>query len=126
MFSTDSLVGSNHLDLRAADMFSLGATVYELCLGRELGSGGSGSSSSSSSSSSSHVNFGDRGVDDGLVEWHAVRDGHFDESQFVSKYSLELVKVVRELMDVNPMKRPTAAALTLMAQSQLALLRQPQ
>ena len=122
----DSLVGPNLLDLRAADMFSLGATVYELCLGRELGSSGGSGSSSGGTTSNSNVNYGDRSVDDGLVEWHRIRDGQLDEVQFVSKYSTEVVKVIRDLMDVNPARRPTAAALTLMAQSQLAILQQPQ
>ena len=105
-------------------MFSLGATVYELCLGRELGSSGS---SSGGGGSACHVHYGDQSVDlfdDGLVEWHRIRDGQLDSVHFVSKYSTELVQIVRDLMDVNPARRPTAAALTQIAQAQLALLRQ--
>ena len=103
-------------------MFSLGATVYELCLGRELGS--SGSSSGGGGGGTFHVNYGDRSSDDGLVEWHGIRDGHLDNEQFISKYSPEVVQVVRDLMDANPARRPTAAALINLAQTQLAVLQQ--
>ena len=33
---------ARELDLRKADMFSLGASVYEICLGRQLPLGGGG------------------------------------------------------------------------------------
>lgn len=75
------------VDLLAADMFSLGATVYELCLGRDLGAG------------SDH---GD--------EWHAIREGRLDPV-FAATYSGELVGVVSELLRADPSRRPTASLL---------------
>lgn len=47
------LIDSDHakLDLTKADIFSLGATIYELCLGRFLGSVG----------------------EEGVAEWHSIR-----------------------------------------------------
>jgi wee1-like protein kinase len=42
---------ADSLDLTKADMFSLGASVYELCLGRFLGSSG----------------------EEEMVEWHSIR-----------------------------------------------------
>eukprot|EP00598_Pedospumella_elongata_P011809 CAMPEP_0184988102 /NCGR_PEP_ID=MMETSP1098-20130426/22969_1 /TAXON_ID=89044 /ORGANISM="Spumella elongata, Strain CCAP 955/1" /LENGTH=61 /DNA_ID=CAMNT_0027512773 /DNA_START=62 /DNA_END=244 /DNA_ORIENTATION=- len=55
-------------DAYKADIFSLGATVYELCLGRYLGAEG----------------------EEGIAEWHSIRDGHLDVS-LKSRYSKELV-----------------------------------
>ena len=61
-------------DLRAADMFSLGASVYELCLGRELGLTGVAE----------------------VQEWHNIRDGVLDDS-FCAERSTALVQTVKEV-----------------------------
>ena len=77
------------VDLRAADMFSLGATVYELCLGRQLGSAAGG-------------------ADEGVAEWHAVRDGQVDAS-FDAAFCAELVGLVRQMLHPDPALRAAAA-----------------
>lgn len=71
-------------DLSKADIFSLGATCYELCLGRSLGAGG-----------------------EGALEWHSLRDGFFDESVCLV-YSKELVGLLRAMMHGVPTNRPSA------------------
>mmetsp|Transcript_20146 Transcript_20146/g.33697 ORF Transcript_20146/g.33697 Transcript_20146/m.33697 type:complete len:304 (-) Transcript_20146:20-931(-) len=76
------------LDPAAADMFSLGASVYELCLGRPLGSDGEA----------------------GMHEWHNLRDGRLDDD-LCSRYSPQLVSVLTQLLHPDPMKRPQAVDL---------------
>jgi len=74
------------LDLAKSDMFSLGASVYELLLGRQLGAGG----------------------DTGAIEWHELRDGRFN-AVVERRYSAGLLDVLRGLMHPNPTARPAAA-----------------
>jgi serine/threonine protein kinase len=83
---------STGLDLAKSDVFSLGATVYELLLGRQLGAGG----------------------DTGAIEWHELRDGHFN-IVVEQRYSSALVGVLRRMMHPNPLMRPTAVELYLEA-----------
>ena len=88
---------STGLDLTKSDMFSLGASVYELMLGRQLGTGG----------------------DTGAIEWHELRDGHLN---FVveQRYSSKLVDLLRRLMHPIPASRPSAGELFLEAAASLA------
>ena len=72
------------IDLRKADVFSLGASCYELCLGRQLGAGG-----------------------EGALEWHSLRDGVLSAG-VVQHYSPELVEAFRYMMHPTPAERPDA------------------
>jgi len=72
------------IDLRKADVFSLGASCYELCLGRQLGAGG-----------------------EGALEWHSLRDGVLCAG-VVQHYSPELVEAFRFMMHPTPAERPYA------------------
>jgi wee1-like protein kinase len=72
------------VDFAKADMFSLGATVYEICLGKALGTG--------------------------AWEWHALRNSQFDRSFFIS-YSKELCDCIISLMDPSPLNRPSSIEL---------------
>ena len=76
---------SSGLNLASIDMFSLGATVYELLLGRQLGAGG----------------------DTGAIEWHELRDGRFN-LVVENRYSATLIDMLHRLMHPNPASRPTA------------------
>eukprot|EP00598_Pedospumella_elongata_P005842 CAMPEP_0184983310 /NCGR_PEP_ID=MMETSP1098-20130426/12565_1 /TAXON_ID=89044 /ORGANISM="Spumella elongata, Strain CCAP 955/1" /LENGTH=819 /DNA_ID=CAMNT_0027507119 /DNA_START=63 /DNA_END=2522 /DNA_ORIENTATION=+ len=75
-------------DAYKADIFSLGATVYELCLGRYLGAEG----------------------EEGIAEWHSIRDGHLHPS-LAAHYSKELVEMLHLLTHPDPQTRPSAQAL---------------
>lgn len=75
---------SEKVDFAKADMFSLGATVYEICLGKALGTG--------------------------AYEWHNLRDGNFDR-KFLCSYSKELCDCVTSLMHPLPMNRPSSLEL---------------
>jgi len=77
---------SQGLDLAKSDLFSLGASVYELLLGRQLGAGG----------------------DTGAIEWHELRDGRFN-LVVERRYSQQLQDTMRSLMHPNPAARPSAA-----------------
>lgn len=72
------------INLTRADVFSLGATCYELCLGRQLGAGG-----------------------EGALEWHELRDGTLNAA-FCQRYSPSLVALLRAMMHPTPTERPTA------------------
>jgi wee1-like protein kinase len=79
--------GTGPIDLKSADVFSLGATLYELMLGRQLGAGG----------------------DVGSVEWHSIRDGNLDEDLVASGlFSAELFGLVKRMVDPNPLLRPSS------------------
>eukprot|EP01039_Chlorochromonas_danica_P006109 gene6109-6726_t len=73
------------LDFTKSDIFSLGASVYELCLGRFLGASG----------------------DDGIAEWHSVRDGELSVD-FDFHYSTTLTDFIRKLLHPEPKLRPSA------------------
>jgi serine/threonine protein kinase len=68
-------------DLTKADVFSLGATILELMLGKTLPCNG--------------------------PDWHNIRKGEFE----VKGYSPELVEVVRLMLSLNPANRPSAKEL---------------
>ena len=64
--------GLGPIDLRSADIFSLGASVYEIMLGYPLSAGGS--------------------------EWHKLRDGYLDESLVHNgKFSEALLQLVHQV-----------------------------
>jgi len=72
---------SKNIDLAKSDIFSFGASVYELLLGRELASES--------------------------TEWHELRDGIF--CTIVEKrYSSNLLQLLHNMMHVQPINRPTA------------------
>jgi len=75
---------SEKVDFAKADMFSLGATVYEICLGQAL---------------STKVEV-----------WHALRNSQFDKS-FLNSYSQELCDCITSLMDPLPVNRPSSLQL---------------
>eukprot|EP01038_Epipyxis_sp_PR26KG_P014740 gene14740-19813_t len=75
------------VDLTKSDIFSLGISVYEMCLGRPLGTNDNN--------------------DDSFGEWHSIRDGIFD-NQALSHYSRELIELLVSMMHSNVNIRPTA------------------
>ena len=77
--------GKRHVDLLKADVFSLGASVLELCLGRSLGYSGN----------------------DGHEEWHNIRSGNLD-GLVLNHYSDDLISFIKGLLDPNPLDRPDA------------------
>ena len=80
------------LDLSRVDVFSLGASVYELLLGRELSTGG----------------------DTGAIEWHGLRDGVFNPV-VESRYSTPLIQLLHQMMHPMPQSRPSAQGVYLQA-----------
>jgi serine/threonine protein kinase len=86
------------LDLYKADVFSLGATVYELMLGRRLHAG-----------------------EEGNNEWHSLRDGVFAAHLETGRYSPELLSTLRALMAPLPCNRPGAQAIVQQCREMSAL-----
>lgn len=84
---------SRKWDLTKADMFSLGASIYEMCLGRLLGTDDSNSKTEECAS-----------------EWHDIREGKLS-STFLQKYSPELTEIILKLLDPTPKLRPSASDL---------------
>jgi wee1-like protein kinase len=80
------------LDLAKADVFSLGASLYELCLGRDIASAGE--------------------------EWHAIRDGDLCTAA-LSAYSEKLQHLTRRMLDAVPSRRPTAEEIVALAAQEL-------
>lgn len=73
------LLEGNRTNLRAGDIFALGATIYELALGRTLPSNGE--------------------------EWQRLRDG--DLAMF-RQYSNSLQHLIAGMMHPDPLQRPSA------------------
>ena len=76
------LLSGDHKDLTKSDIFSLGCTLYEVCLGRELPMNGS--------------------------EWQEIRAGRLLPLQD-TPYEMEMI--VREMMNPTYANRPSAADL---------------
>ena len=74
----------NSRDLSKADMFSFGASLYELCKGSRLASNGNDS-----------------------TEWHDLRSDKFDQNVF-KPYSQSFANVIQSLLQSNPNDRPSA------------------
>mmetsp|Transcript_20764 Transcript_20764/g.28568 ORF Transcript_20764/g.28568 Transcript_20764/m.28568 type:complete len:740 (+) Transcript_20764:113-2332(+) len=111
---------SKPLDLTKADMFSLGASIYELCLGRFLTQsgpiepGGLGSSTTVEEEEDSGYTLGAAGGAGNMSEeaemrsaWQKLRDGELD-NKLMANYSPNLVGVLRLLMHPDPVQRPSA------------------
>jgi tRNA A-37 threonylcarbamoyl transferase component Bud32 len=78
--------GTTSLDLTKCDIFSLGATLYEICSGQPLPPNG--------------------------PEWHTLRDGiHHTTAPHLPHTSYELKRILGEMMHPDPNQRPTAKAL---------------
>lgn len=69
-------------DLHKADIFSLGATIYELIIGEELPCNGE--------------------------EWHQIRDGKLEKMEKNKRFSESFKKIISTLLSSNPKNRPTA------------------
>jgi len=76
------LLSGDHDDLTKSDIFSLGATIYEICLGRRLPADGQ--------------------------EWQNIRAGKLASLPNASR---ELDGLISEMMNPDPASRPTASAL---------------
>lgn len=76
---------SSSLILPAADIFSLGASILELRLGRPLGSSG----------------------EDGIAEWHGIRDGQLPEG-WDEGCSREFSLLIVTMLSPDPIARPSA------------------
>eukprot|EP00978_Attheya_sp_CCMP212_P036864 scaffold170191_cov54-Attheya_sp.AAC.8 len=76
------LLSGDHDDLTKSDIFSLGATIYEICLGRLLPADGQ--------------------------EWQNIRAGKLASLPNASR---ELDGLISEMMNPDPASRPTASAL---------------
>ena len=87
--SSSSSFKAKPLDLTKADIFSLGASVYELCKGSPL------------------AGDGDTDEND-LSEWHELRAGCLDV-HVSSLYSNELMSFIRQMITANPLERPSAS-----------------
>eukprot|EP01036_Dinobryon_divergens_P026172 gene26172-34790_t len=121
---------SSRLDLTKADMFSLGASIYELCLGKFLSLSEPTLAADSSAAAALRIpsdNFWSIGEErtcelkggeeefpagmnfesDCSSEWQRLRNGVLNES-VVSNYSSNLVQVLRLLLHPDPSRRPSA------------------
>jgi serine/threonine protein kinase len=76
------LLSGDHDDLTKSDIFSLGATMYEICLGKPLPSDG--------------------------PEWQAIRAGQLLPLQG-TPFEMELI--IKEMIHPDPNKRPSASQL---------------
>lgn len=72
------LLSGDKSDLRKCDIFSLGATLYEICLGRNLPMNGQ--------------------------EWSDIREGKLSALHNTSD---DMVNIISQMLDPSPSKRPT-------------------
>ena len=80
--SMELLSFGEHEDLTKSDIFSLGATLYEVCLGRSLPENGE--------------------------EWQDIRHGKL---QMLPDTPLPLQSIISEMMHPDPKRRPDASSL---------------
>ena len=83
-YMSKELLSGDHEDLTKSDIFSLGATMYEICLGRPLPADG--------------------------PEWQAIRAGSLLPLELNgTPYEMELI--IKEMMHPDPHNRPSASQL---------------
>lgn len=87
----------SQLDLTKADVFSLAASVYELCLGRFLGASG----------------------EEGMEEWHNIRDGILAAEEWYGVYSPSITGLIGRMLHPDPNRRPSAAEIVEISASHL-------
>ena len=80
--SMELLSGDNRSDLTKSDIFSLGITMYEICLGRQLPMNGE--------------------------EWQDIRAGKLSP---LPNTDHDMANIIRRMLDPNPVNRPTPASL---------------
>ena len=80
--SMEVLSGDNRSDLTKSDIFSLGITMYEICLGRSLPVNGE--------------------------EWQDIRAGRLSP---LPNTDHDMTNIIKRMLDPNPMNRPTPASL---------------
>lgn len=73
------------MDLTKADIFSLGATIYELLIGEDLPNNGE--------------------------EWHAIREGDLPKMMLKQDFSKQLKDLIRRMMKLDPKERPSAESI---------------
>jgi wee1-like protein kinase len=78
-YMSKELLSGYHLDLTKCDIFSLGATLYEVCLGKPLEANGPG--------------------------WHAIRNGRME---WPAHAMFGLRSILQEMMHPTPSERPSA------------------
>jgi serine/threonine protein kinase len=80
--SMELLSGDNRSDLTKSDVFSMGITMYEICLGRQLPMNGE--------------------------EWQDIRAGKLSP---LPNTDHDMANIIKRMMDPNPRNRPTPASL---------------
>jgi wee1-like protein kinase len=80
--SMELLSGDNRSDLTKSDIFSLGITMYEICLGRQLPMNG--------------------------PEWHDIRAGKLSPLPGTDR---DMANIIQRMIDPNPMNRPASMSL---------------
>jgi len=81
-YMSKELLSGDHDDLTKSDIFSLGATMYEICLGRPLPGDGQ--------------------------EWQNIRSGVFDP---LKDTPFEMKTIIEQMMNADPASRPSASDL---------------
>jgi len=85
-YMAPEILSEEYDNLPKGDIFSLGASMYEMCLGRELPQNG--------------------------TEWQEIRKGVLDDAA-LSKYSPPLQQLIRSLLCHDAFRRPSAESLLL-------------
>lgn len=102
----DSINQSN-LDLKKCDIFSLGCSIFELCLGRSLKQAGE----EEDEEDDQLVNELEKNNSKKLFnEWQEIRNNNKNLSNFnlFHHYSDDFVQYLMKIMSRNPIERPTA------------------